>query len=142
MDGLFLLLRILFSFAFTLTEIWKLEMPSACIQRDPLPCSTEAASVPPYLLPAPSSVSSSYSNTGSRKGRASSWNMGSVQHLDPENGKPTVPQEERGCVAVSGGRNLIQACRVNKLQPHPCVWRVRTFRAGRGREILTLTVLE
>lgn len=45
MDRLFLLLSILFPFAFTLTEIWRLELPSACIQRDPLPCSAEAASI-------------------------------------------------------------------------------------------------
>lgn len=45
MDGLFLLLSILFPF--TLTEIWRLEMPSASIQRDPLPCSAEAASIFP-----------------------------------------------------------------------------------------------
>lgn len=68
--------------------------------------------------------------------------MGSVQRLDPENGKLTVSQEERGWVVVSGGRNLIQAWRVNKLQPHPYVWCVRTFGPGRGKEILSLMVLE
>lgn len=113
---------------------WKCQVPafrgihSPAQQRQPLSS--------PCLLPAPLSVSSAYFNTGTRKGRALSWNMGSVQHLDPENGKLTVPQEERGWVVVSGGRNLIQTCRVNKLQPHPYVWRVRTFGPGRGKEIL------
>lgn len=51
MDGPLLLLSILFPFALNLTEIWRLEMPSACIQRDPLPCSAEAASLFPMSPP-------------------------------------------------------------------------------------------
>lgn len=47
--------------------------------------------------------------------------------------KLTVPEEERGWVVVSRGRNLIQACRVNKLQSHPCVYRVR-INSPRQRE--------
>lgn len=33
--------------------------------------------------------------------------MGSVQRLDPENGKLAVPEEESGWIVVWGGRNLI-----------------------------------
>lgn len=46
-------------------------------------------------------------NTGTRKGRGSSRNVGSVQCLDPENGKLAAPEEESGWIAVWGGRNLI-----------------------------------
>lgn len=59
MDGLLLLLSILFPFDFTLTETWRLEMPSACIQRAPLPCSAEAASTFP-ISPLCSLISEHY----------------------------------------------------------------------------------
>lgn len=47
--------------------------------------------------------------------------------------KLPVPEEERGWVVVCRGRNLIQACRVNELQSHPCAQQVR-INSPRQRE--------